>query len=253
MLTKNPVLIFSAVPEELSIIMDYLQFPTTLNIGRRSLVSGKIKDINAQFLVTDPGIVNTVQALTAVIEHKQPRFIIQTGCAGAFRKSGLHKGDIGIAEQETYIHLGIEPENENQPIKELPFSLMTQNNLNIKHCYPINPVLVKKAFNILSGVFIPNICQVKTGPFITVSTITSTDKKAEKLYKQFTPCMEAMEGSGAAHLSLYYKIPFLEIRAASNYVGKRDKKAWNLPLAFKRCNTAVWELLNNFDEFGEII
>lgn len=253
MLTNAPVLIFSAVHEELRVIMDNLKSPIVSNIGGRRLASGKINNIRVHLLVTGPAIVNTVQALTAAIEHERPGLMINTGCAGAFKKSGLEIGDIGIGTQETDIHLGIEPENKNRVIAPLPFAILSANNMNIKNSYPVNPEFVKTTFNILSGAFNPGICRVKAGPFITVSTITATDKKAENLYKQFAPCMESMEGSGAAHLGIHYKIPLIEIRSASNFVGKRDKKTWNLPLAFERCNAAVLELLQNFNEFGEIL
>ncbi len=55
----------------------------------------------------------------------------------------------------------------------------------------------------------------------------------------FSAYMESMEGSGAAHTAIHYDIPFLEIRAASNFVGKRNRDEWNLPLAFERCAEAV--------------
>lgn len=34
---------------------------------------------------------------------------------------------------------------------------------------------------------------------------------------------EAMEGAAFAHIARLYKIPMVEIRAASNFVGERDK------------------------------
>jgi futalosine hydrolase len=55
--------------------------------------------------------------------------------------------------------------------------------------------------------------------------------------------MENMEGAGSAHVSMHYHIPFLEIRSASNMVGKRDTSLWNLPLAFERASEAVFELV----------
>ena len=57
--------------------------------------------------------------------------------------------------------------------------------------------------------------------------------------------MESMEGSGAAHLALHYNIPFLEIRSASNMVGKRDPGAWNLALAFERGAMAAFAFVHS--------
>jgi futalosine hydrolase len=52
-----------------------------------------------------------------------------------------------------------------------------------------------------------------------------------------------MEGAGACHVALHYGMAFLEIRAASTRAGKRDRSAWDLPLAFERCNRAVHMLI----------
>jgi futalosine hydrolase len=87
--------------------------------------------------------------------------------------------------------------------------------------------------------------RVFKGPFITVSTITATDSRAHMLCTAFNPVMESMEGSSAAQVAMHYGIPFLEIRSASNRVGKRDRSSWDLPLAFRNNARAVIHLVNN--------
>ncbi|MDO9263481.1 MAG: hypothetical protein Q7U02_05910, partial [Desulfosalsimonadaceae bacterium] len=89
---------------------------------------------------------------------------------------------------------------------------------------------------------------VSNGPFVTVSTITSTDQRANDLYQRFGSCMEQMEGAAAAHIALMYDIPFVEIRSAGNMVGKRDKSAWNLPLAFQNACIAVEAVVGRLDQ-----
>ncbi|MCP4112353.1 MAG: futalosine hydrolase [Desulfobacteraceae bacterium] len=214
-------------------------------VGARKIFSGYLEKKPVRILVTGPGIVNTVQALTAAVENSRPSLIIQTGCAGAFKEAGLGVGDIGIATEEIDSHLGTEPENENSPLTDIPFSLITKDNLEIKNRYPVNCELADSAFDAVRQDFNIDKIQVKKGPFVTVSTITATDKRAKRLFEQFGACMEQMEGSGAAHLAIHYDIPFLEIRAASNLVGKRDRSSWNLPLAFERCALAVQGLIRN--------
>ena len=240
---NSPVLVSAAVPGEISFIKDAVISPVYSKIGGREILSGYIRDVPVQLLITGPGLVNTVQSLTAAIENKKPGLIIQTGCAGAFRESGLNTGDIAIASSETYIHLGIEPEKRELPLEKLPFPIMTCNEIDITNQYAMDEKRVYRTFNILNKAFAGKKFQIRTGPFITVSTITATDRRAKALYKHFRPCMENMEGSGAAHTALHYDIPFLEIRAASNFVGKRDRDAWNLPLAFERCGMAVVEVV----------
>ncbi len=235
------IIIVAATYSEVSGLIDRVERPVVSSIGGREVTSGYIEGKSVKILITEPGLVNTVQALSASIEDLRPSLIIQAGCAGAFRETGLEPGDIGIATEEIDIHLGIEPENENQPLNDLPFSLIERYNLNIKNRYPLDYKLADSAFKIVKDVF-----AVKKGPFITASTITATDKRAKDLYEQFRPCMESMEGSGAAHLAIYYDIPFLEMRSVSNLVGKRDMDLWNLPLAFERGALAVLAFIRCF-------
>ncbi|CAN2041768.1 Futalosine hydrolase [Candidatus Magnetomoraceae bacterium gMMP-15] len=244
---SSHILIAAAVHNELSKLFDLIDKAVRLNIGHREIISGYLNGKAVRLLITGPGIINTVQSLSAAIENSRPHFIIQTGCAGAFKDSGLGIGDIGIAAEEIDIHLGIEPENERNPLIELPFPVLKYHNLEIKNRYPFNIKLVNYAFKILKQNFF-NKFKIIKGTFITVATITATDSRAKKLYEQFRPCMEAMEGVGTAHIGIHYEIPFLEIRSASNLVGKRDLSLWNLPLAFERSTQAVLTFISGLDE-----
>ncbi|RZB30036.1 MAG: futalosine hydrolase [Desulfobacteraceae bacterium Eth-SRB1] len=244
----SDIIIAAAVYEELSQLLDRVEKPVVSRVGGREIVSGRIEGKAVRLLVTGPGLVNTVQSLTAAIENFRPALIIQTGCAGAFKESGLRIGDIGIATEEIDLHLGIEPENGSLLLKDLPFSLIKRHGLNVKNRYSINNELVEIALQVVKKASGSDKVRFKKGPFITVSTITATEKRAKDIYKHFRPCIESMEGSGAAYLSLYYDIPFLEIRSVSNIVGKRDLTAWNLPLAFERGNMAVFALIGNLSD-----
>ena len=246
--SHSDIIIIAAVYEELSQLLDRVEKPVVSRVGGREVTSGHIEGKAVRLLVTGPGLVNTVQSLTAAIENSIPALIIQTGCAGAFKESGLRIGDIGIATEEIDLHLGIEPENGSLLVKDLPFSLIKRRDLDVKNRYSINNELVEIALQAVKKASGSDKVRFKKGPFITVSTITATEKRAKDIYKQFRPCMENMEGSGAAYLSLYYDIPFLEIRSASNIVGKRDLTAWNLPLAFERANRAVFAFVRDLDQ-----
>ncbi len=244
----NHIIIAAAIYDELSVLIDRVKKPVVSKVGGRKIISGHVEGKPVRLLVTGPGLVNTVQALTAAIEDLRPSLIIQTGCAGAFKGSGLKIGDIGIATEEIDVNLGIEPEDVNDQLNELPFSLLKSHDHEIKNRYPLDNELANLAFNaIKKGCKDKNIKLIK-GPFITVSTITATDIRAKKLYRQFKPCMEGMEGSGAAHLAIHYDIHFLEIRSASNMAGKRDPGAWNLALAFERAAMAVFAFIRDLDQ-----
>ncbi len=241
------ILIIAAVQEELSGLHERISTPKNLTIGGRRTTSGFLHKKGVQLLTTGPGIANTVQALTTAIEHSRPSLIIQTGCSGAFSEFGLQIGDIGIATEEIDVQLGIEPETDEAHLLDLPFSLIVKRGLDIKNRYPIDKFIINSAFHVIKTAFKNQKYCVKKGPFLTVSTITATNKRAKKLYTQFHACMEAMEGSGAAHVSVHYDIPFIEIRAASNIVGKRDLNSWDLPLAFKNSAIAVCSYIQSLN------
>lgn len=246
------ILILAAVDEELAGLRTRLMGPVVLDVGGKSALSGRIHGCDVMLFATGPGMINTAQALTAAIAFHPPALIIQTGCAGAFPQSGLGIGDVGIATCEIDIQTGLEsPEGAPLP-EELPFPILKKGFAEYKNRYPLSDVLVGEVFNILESAELTKNFQIQKGPLVTVSTITATDGRARVIFDRYAPCMEQMEGAASAHIALLYGIPFLEIRAAANKVGKRDKSAWNLPLAFQNACMAVEVIIKNKDRLTPI-
>lgn len=247
---KKPyILIIAAVDDELAGLIHQISHRHCSVIGNRNAISGSLGNVNVKLLVSGPGMVNTAQSLTAMIESERPQLIVQTGCAGVFRQSGLTIGDIAIATQEIDIHSGLESSSNSYIPDELPFALlnkpeMINNKSNeFKNRYQIHEDFFNQAYRILQSDSITSNFQVKKGPFVTVSTITTSNARANALFKKFNPCMEQMEGAAAAHIATIYNLPFIEIRSASNFVGKRDTDSWNLDLAFKNACIAVLKFI----------
>ena len=243
------ILIAAATNNEILNLIDLVEQPSATLIGGRNVISGYMNNQPVKIIITGPALVNNVQALTAAIENSRPGMIIQTGSAGAFKETGLNIGDISIATEEIDFHLGIEPENGSTILKELPFSLTVHNGRNLKSRYRLDKDLVELACKSLQKEFENQNIKLQKGPFVTVSTITATDRKAKTLYRQFRPCMENMEGSGTALLAIHYGIPCLEIRSASNIVGKRNIDAWDFTLASERISFAIYKFLQKTGTF----
>ncbi len=242
------ILIFSAVSEEVNSLYPSVDNQQHLVIGGRNVTTGTLYNSKVMILSTGPGIANTIQAVTACIEKKRPGLMIQTGIAGAFRDSNLSVGDIGIASEEIDVQLGIEAESEGEMLPPLPFPILQKQKIAIRNRYPFHSNLTNAAFTILNQYFSTRNIKIKIGPFITVSTITASDKRAQQLSTHYQACMESMEGAAASHLSLYYEIPLIEIRSASNMVGKRELSQWNIPLACANCSEAVRVILKNLPQ-----
>lgn len=237
------ILIITAVREEAAGLSVALGSARNLQVGKREMTAGVLYHRPVSLLLAGPGQVNTVQALTAAIEWQRPACIIQTGCAGAFKRAGIQIGDIAIASEEIDAHLGIESQLPGIPVAPLPFSIGCYGGCEIKNHYVLNPELAQKAQSMIRQEMSAMNLTVELGPFLSVSTLTASDLRADQYYDAYRVIMESMEGAGASHVAMHYGIPFLEIRSASNWVGKRDREQWNLPLAFERSQKAVVTLI----------
>jgi futalosine hydrolase len=236
---ESKILIIAAVKEELENLVHETTDQVRLSTGGRTAIDGRLFDQPVRIVVSGPGMVNMTQALCAAIEHEKPRLIVHTGVAGCFKNTGMDMGDIGVALEEIDADLGVESGQKNRHIDALPFPVINRNGRKFKNRFPLDPILVEKAYAAVKADFRPKGIGVKKGPFVTVSTITASAKREDRLNRQFRPLMEAMEGAAVAHLALHYRLPCVEIRSVSNQVGERDRNRWNLPLAFRRCASAV--------------
>jgi len=235
-------LILVAVGQEAGGILGEIRSPRRETVGRREAVSGFLGEVPVRVLITGPGQVNCVQALTAAVERRRPHLVVQTGCAGGFAQAGLRTGDLGIATCEIDAHLGIETDKADAPLAALPFPVGRYGGTPVWNRYPTDSALSRRVREILKGAFSGEDIAVVSGPFLTVSTITATDRRASWYYDIHRSCMESMEGAGAAHVALHYGLPFIEVRSASNLTGKRDRSRWDLPLACERSTRAMLTL-----------
>lgn len=214
-------------------------------IGGRILTRGRLAGIPVRIMVSGPGPANTVLALTAAVEATRPGLILQIGCGGAFEGSGLGVGDVGVATEEIDAHLGIESADPRGPPDPLPFPVLVHGGGEIRNRYPMDRRWSETARRCLFPALAAEGAAVGSGPFVTVSTVTATEERADALFRAFGPFMENMEGAGAAHVALHYGLPLVEIRCASNRVGRRDRGAWDLATAFERCGRAARLFLNH--------
>lgn len=208
----------------------------------RVIISGKIHQKTYDLIITGPGVFNAAHALTVYLEKSSPTLVLQTGIAGIFKDTGCVIGDVAIATREHYIHTGIQTDDlENM---SLPFDLIEDKPLSRKGIYPFEQDRVDHIHKILSRALATHQINIIKGPFITVSSITSSFEQASRLYSTFSPVMEAMEGAACAHIAALYDIPIIEIRSASNFVGERDKSKWDIDLAVKLLGLNVASLMD---------
>ena len=79
---------------------------------------------------------------------------------------------------------------------------------------------------------------------LTVNKVHGTAESIKKIIEKYQPDVESMEGAAFFFACLQAKVPFMEIRAISNFVEPRNKENWNIPLAIDNLNKVVGELLD---------
>jgi futalosine hydrolase len=176
------------------------------------------------------GMLASSVSLMKMFAQETPTLIIQVGIAGCFdKKIPLGKvfavkddfvGDIGVVEKKVWKDLfDLKLDKPNDPPYE-------------KKSLP-NPWL--KQYNLLN---------IPTKKSVTVNTIT-TDKKRIELYtNRYKATLESMEGAALHYMGRDLFIPFIQLRAVSNYIGERDKNKWKMHEAIYNLNETVLAYLD---------
>ncbi len=185
-------------------------------------------DINLDVVITGIGLTATAYRLAKQISIKKPDLVIQGGVAGCFDKS-VELGSVISIKQDT---IADESVVEIKKLKTLfNLKLMPQNQFPYKNGWLVNnSALLKKT-------------KLKTVKGISVNQITTSEEIIRYYKKQFNPVTESMEGAALHYVCLMEKIPFLQIRSVSNYIGERNKKNWNMKESIFNLNNELIRLI----------
>jgi futalosine hydrolase len=187
------------------------------------------KNKNWNVLITGIGGVSTVYSLLKAIQKYKPDFLLQAGIAGCFSKK-ISLGTVAVVSSDCFGDLGVIENNERRTLFDL--SLMCLNEKPFKNGKLINPhkkILKLNALPMMNAV--------------SVNEIT-TKKSDENFYKnKLNVAVESMEGAAFHYAALMEKIPFLQIRSISNYVGERNKNKWMMKKAIDNLNEAILNLI----------
>ena len=192
-----------------------------------SLFRTKINSLNKniELLITGPGMVSTVFHLTEKLSKKKYDLVINAGLAGSFTKN-IELGNVVNVTQESFSELGAEDENNFVPISEMSFDGPDDFPLRLK-------TLVNNS-NFRSDA-LNSLVKVKD---ITVNTVHGNEESIQKVKRHFSADVETMEGGAVFYVCTKKNISYLQVRAISNYVEKRDKSKWEIEKAVKNlCDT----------------
>jgi len=176
-----------------------------------------------EFLVTGVGMVATSFSLSRAFAEKPYQMALNTGLAGAFDRN-LKLGEVVRVTEDIISELGAEDGDDFLTLKEMGLK-GTDILLNM------DEVLLKE------------MNEFKKVRSITVNTVHGNEISIKNIHERLHPHIETMEGAAFFYACGRNNIPAIQLRAISNYVEKRNKANWDVPLALKSLKRAVALLL----------
>lgn len=242
-MNSHSILIVGSMYPELETIWKQVASLSATSMKGRHMGTGYLNDIPVTLLESGAGVYNMTQALTACLEMIQPDLIVHVGCGGGFAACGMNIGDLAVAVSEIVVDWGIETPDGRIPLQPLPFPAFGGTSGSPGTRIFLDATYREAAFHRLKAEYAGKGVRTLSGAFVTGSMVTSTDRRARELVAAYHPLIESMEGAAAAFVSVWYQIPMVEIRSASNLVGNRKRETWEISLACRRAAEAAMAVL----------
>lgn len=216
------ILVVSATEFEVKPLLSFLGIALpTVGINNAN-IDFEEKDI--KILITGVGIVNTVLIMGRFLKDEYD-LIINVGVCGAFDKQ-LELGELVHITEDILSEMGAEDGDD--------FLTYDQLNLPGKHIF---------SENCNDSYLMVDILKKVKG--ITVNTVHGNETSIKKVKELYNPDVESMEGAAFFAACSGMKGNSVQIRAISNYVEKRDKEKWQMPLAIKNLNDFLITFIKN--------
>jgi futalosine hydrolase len=239
----KPIVIIAAVPQEIELLEKALEYSGRVTAGGYEYVEGTIGNVRVVVCAGGVGKVNAASTTAVMIERYQPQLVINTGCAGAYRGSGLSIGNLVVASEEVLADDGVLVAEGWKDLRYMNIPSMTQGGGSCYNILPLSRHASEKAMQLADyyGVFLMR------GRSATVSTCSGTSHYGAELSQRWNALIENMEGAAVAQVCLRCGIDCLEIRGISNLVEERDLKKWNIPRAVEAAQRFVLKYIEEMD------
>jgi len=187
---------------------------------------------NIDILISGIGLTASTYHFAKQLSYKKYDLVMQAGVAGSFDLN-IPLGEVVAVKQDVIADQSVV---ELEKLKTLfDLKLLPQDQHPYKKGWLINPYkenLKKTKLKIVKGISVNQI---------------STSKQMIKFYRDvFDPVTESMEGAALHYVCLMEKIPFVQIRSISNYIGERNKKKWDMNESIIKLNEALINTISNY-------
>lgn len=182
-------------------------------------------------LITGVGAPATIFSLSNVLRQIQVDLVIQAGICGSFT-GDLGQGTAVVLTKDRFAGIGAEDDSEFLDVFEMGLA------------DPNNPPYQDGWIKVPDPADIRNIADLPRVSGITVETVTGSENTAAVRRKKYHPDVESMEGAAVFYVCALTKTPCFQLRTVSNFVERRNKLNWNIPLAVEVLHHTLIETIN---------
>jgi len=182
------------------------------------IVSATKNEVQTDYphLVTGVGIVATAIEVSKALVERKYDLVVNAGIAGSFNRS-IPLGSVVEVVKDQLSEIGAQDGCQFLSPAEIGLKVTTVVEMS-----------AQTNLNSVSG--------------ITVNTVHGDDKAISQIVHRLNPSVESMEGAACMLACQNAGVPCVQLRAISNYVEKRNKSNWDIPLAIQNLN----QELSNF-------
>lgn len=173
----------------------------------------KIGAHEVKILITGVGMVAAAYALGKAFAQQQYDLALNVGIAGSFYRN-IKMGQLVEVREDILSELGAEDDEE--------FISLEQLELGEVEFKASDKIIIKEGFRKVTA--------------ITVNTVHGNEESISDIRDRINPTIESMEGAAFFYACEEANTEALQVRSISNYVEKRNRENWNLPLAVKNLN-----------------
>jgi futalosine hydrolase len=182
-----------------------------------------------EVLITGIGSLLTSWVLARHMATSRSSLMVQAGIGGSFTNL-LPLGSVVMVAEEFMADLGVEEKGDFNDVFDMHF--LPRNEHPFQDGGLKNPFINKwseEQMPVVNGV--------------TVNEITTSQHRINQLRGKYSAGVESMEGAAFHFAALKENIPFLQLRAISNFVGERDKNNWQLRQSIEALNHTLQKLI----------
>ncbi len=172
--------------------------------------------LRVKCLISGVGMFATSFAMAKELSIHQYDLAINAGIAGSFDRH-FTLGQVLHVIDDTFADFGVEDGDQFISMYDLGLAL---NQYDL-----IDPNLKSSSLDRLAK-----------ARAITVNKVHGHEKSIAATAARLKPQLESMEGAAFFYACRQFSLPSTQIRAVSNYVERRNRDQWNIPLAIEHLN-----------------